>query len=161
MKRFVMLALLALSVLTMGVPTATRAADTGRQILEQMEYELEGVYPENACGGEGIAFRSTVSLEISYVTDAGGGTHFLLKQSERGIGTGLTTGATYQMSGVNSWTITALPSGGQVQTLQGHGKTIGHGQVNNLITTVLLHVTQTPNGDYTVSVDTFASKCVG
>ncbi len=161
MKRLMLLALLVWSVLAGVRPLTTVAAVTGRQILHQDTYELEGVYAENACGGEGIAFRTMVTLEMSQVADARGGVHFLLKQSERGTGTGLTTGATYQLSGVNNWTINTLPSGGQVLTFQGHGKTIGQGSVNNLITTFLVHLTQTPNGDWTASVDTLDSTCVG
>ena len=160
MKRCLLVLMVVLSVLAVGQP-ARASATTGRQILEHWQVTLDGIYPMVECVGEGLAAHEVEEFELARVTDAAGGSQFELRMTDRGTATGLATGTPYRISGVNTWTGTSRPESGSEVTLEGHGTLISQGGIDNLVTRVLVHLTQTANGEWTASVSTLDSKCGG
>lgn len=72
-------------------------------------------------------------------------------------GTGLTTGDKYQATGVTQQEFNA--TAGLTQKFINNFRMIGQGPGNNFLVHETFHVTITPNGDVTSTVDNFSVEC--
>lgn len=114
-----------------------------------------------AVAGEGEQVALTGSVEAVFVTalDATGEMHIVTVINQTGIsGTGLTTGAKYQATGVNRF---SFSSSGQVSefTFVNNFQLIGPGRDNNLVMHETIHLTVKSSGEITANVANFSIDC--
>ena len=118
------------------------------------------VFVPCAAGGAGEFVDLTGTLHILFVTtiDSKGGFHSKFHFQPQGItGTGFTTGAKYQGTGVTQGTFNGKI--GFVNSFVNNFKIIGQGPGNNFMIHENFHITVNAKGKLTVVVDNFSVKC--
>jgi len=103
-------------------------------------------------------FCGTLHMLFLTTIDNKGGFHSKFHFQPQGIsGTGFTTGAKYQGTGVTQGTFNGKV--GFEQTFVNNFKIIGQGPGNNFLIHENFHLTVNANGEVTASVDNFSVKC--
>lgn len=139
---------------------ANTPASKAETFTERTVWPIEAtLYFSCANGGQGeeIAMRGTLSEVYHYTYDGNGGFHGTSHETLKIDGTGLTTNFSYRGRGTwnETFTLQAGVTGSLTSTLMINGP----GPGNDFRVHVLKHVTITPDGDLTVSLDTFRGGC--
>lgn len=113
----------------------------------------------NPCNGEFVATVAEQLENITLVT-TDNGVQFTIITNIRGTGTGLTTGAKYQLSAVSTAHTTDGDAGAENQTLWQDFVFTAQGDVPNFLVQVTEHFTITANGDVVVDFRNFTPKCL-
>jgi hypothetical protein len=132
----------ATMALTLALPVSSQAAVT-TNVKEPLDFVVSDPCA-NGGAGEDVHLTGTLHTLIITTEDKGGGFHISLHFHEGVAGFGLTTGATYQASGVATNTFNAKV--GQVSTLVNSLRVIGPGPGNNLLIHEVIHLTINANG---------------
>ena len=156
--KFSLLAVVVLMVALVGPTSALAAADTFT-VSQKFPIDII-VFVPCANGGAGELVELTGNLhEVFHVTfTPSGGFRVSISDNPQGIsGTGFTTGAKYQGTG-----ITRDNFGGRVgfeETFVNNFRIIGQGSGNNFLVHENLHITVNANGTLTVFRDNFSVEC--
>jgi hypothetical protein len=110
----------------------------------------------NPCNGEMVATEAEQVENITLVTNENG-THFSVVTNIHGSGTGLTTGAKYQLSAVS--TAHSSEGGAENQTLWQDFVFNGQGDVPNFLVQLTEHFTINANGELVVDFRKLNTKC--
>jgi hypothetical protein len=110
----------------------------------------------NPCNGEMVATEAEQFENITLVTNKKG-THFSVVTNIHGTGTGLTTGAKYQLNAVA--TAHNSEGGADNQTLWQDFVFNGQGAVPNFLVQLVEHFTINANGDLVVDFRKINTKC--
>lgn len=115
----------------------------------------------NEGAGEFVSLAGTVNEVLRLTIDDAGGLHLKGQDNPQGVaGVGLTSGATYQGTGVSQFTQDVRPAGFPVTfTAVNNFRIIGQGAVGNLLVHELFHVTVNANGNLTAFVADFSLVC--
>lgn len=158
-SRFVLLAVAL--VLTVSLSIIAPASAKATTFNDNVKIPIEiFVFVPCAAGGAGEFVSLSGSLHVLFVTtiDSRGGFHSKFHNQPQGItGTGFTTGAKYQGTGVTQGTFNGKV--GFENTFVNNFKIVGQGPGNNFMIHENFHVTVNANGEVTASVDNFSVKC--
>jgi len=146
--------LIAIAGLLIATPTASAQADV---IHTQTRTELSANL-RNPCNGEFVATEAEQLENITLVT-TGNGVQFTIITNIHGTGTGLTTGATYQLSAVSTAHQTDGNQGAENQTLWQDFVFSSQGDVPNFIVQLTEHFTVNAGGEPVVDFRQFTTKC--
>jgi hypothetical protein len=153
--------LLVLLVLAAGFGTTAAATAAASTVTTSQEFPFNlTVFVPCANGGAGELVTLSGSLhDLFHVTlDGAGGFRVVFLDNPQGVsGTGLTTGAKYQATGVTRDTFGGRV--GSVETFVNNFRIIGAGPGNNFMVHENLHVTVNANGTLTAFVDNFSATC--
>jgi hypothetical protein len=111
----------------------------------------------NPCNGEFVATQAEQLMVFHVTHDADGGLHVHVTTNIQGTGTGLTTGAKYQLSAVATANFNS--NGATEQNLWQDFVFNGQGSVPNFLVQEEEHFTINANGDVTVDHEQFFTKC--
>jgi hypothetical protein len=115
----------------------------------------------NGGAGENVALSGNLHDLFSVTLDGSGGFHLTASDNPQGVtGTGLTTGATYQGTGVTRFNANSPAGGTNVFTFVNNFRIIGQGSGNNLLVHENFHVTVNPDGTVTSFHDNFSITCM-
>ena len=157
-SKFLFLAVALVLIASLGVAQASAKATT---FTDNVKIPTEiFVFVPCAAGGAGEFVTLSGSLHILFVTtiDSKGGFHSKFHFQPQGItGTGLTTGAKYQATGVTQGSFNGKV--GFTQTFVNNFRIIGKGPGNNFMIHENFHITVNANGEVTAFVDNFSVKC--
>lgn len=114
----------------------------------------------NPCNGEEVALSGSLHTSFALVIDGSGAEHFRTTTNAQGIsGVGLTTGARYQLSGVET-TQAQLLSGGTITDRYNNSFLVtAQGNTPNFRLHVTQHITVNSNGEVTAVVDNVTTSC--
>jgi hypothetical protein len=144
---------IAIAALLIATPIASAQADV---LHIQTRTELAANLL-NPCNGEMVATEAEQFENITLVTNENG-THFSIVTNIQGTGTGLTTGAKYQLSAVSNGH-NAEGSGADNQTLWQDFVFNGQGDVPNFLVQLTEHFTINSNGELVVDFRKLNTKC--
>ena len=148
--------LIAIAGLVIATPTASAQADV---IHIQNRTELTANL-RNPCNGEFVATEAE-QLENITLVNTGNGVQLTVITNIHGTGTGLTTGAKYQLSAVSTAHQTDGNQGAENQTLwQDFVFTSQGGDVPNFMVQVTEHFTINAGGEVVVDFSNFTPKCL-
>jgi hypothetical protein len=154
MRRTVVMAAATLA-LTFALPVFSQAAVT-TNVKEPLAFVVSNPCANDGAG-EDVPLTGTLHTLITATEDKGGGFHINLHFTERATGVGLTTGATYQASGIATNIFNAKV--GQVSTLVNTLRLIGQGPGNNLLIHEIIHLTINANGVVTAEFFRASQEC--
>ena len=113
----------------------------------------------NGGAGEDVALDGFLHFLITETVDRNGVRHTTTHFQPMGIfGTGLTTGDSYQATGVTRETVIGTEPPFEV-TFVNNYRIIGQGTGNNLLIQEIFHLTVNANGQLTVSFDHLSEDC--
>lgn len=113
----------------------------------------------NGGAGEDVAVEGFLHVLITETVDRNGVVHTTSQFQPMGIsGTGLTTGDSYQATGITRDQISGTEPPFEV-TFVNNFRIIGQGTGNNLLIHEVFHVTVNANGELTVFVDHLSAEC--
>ncbi|HZM25136.1 MAG TPA: hypothetical protein VFC02_25525 [Anaerolineales bacterium] len=157
-SRFVLLAVALVLIASLSVAQASAKATT---VTDNVRIPTDiFVFVPCAAGGAGEFVQLSGTLHVLFVTtlDSRGGFHSKFHFQPQGVsGTGLTTGAKYQATGVTQGTFNGRV--GFEQTFVNNFRIIGQGPGNNFMIHENFHITVNANGEVTAFVDNFSVKC--
>ena len=157
-SRFVLLAVALVLIASLSVAQASAKATT---VTDNVRIPTDiFVFVPCAAGGAGEFVQLSGTLHVLFVTtlDSRGGFHSKFHFQPQGVsGTGLTTGAKYQATGVTQGTFNGRV--GYEQTFVNNFRIIGQGPGNNFMIHENFHITVNANGEVTAFVDNFSVKC--
>ncbi len=157
-SRFVLLAVALVLIASLSVAQASAKATT---VTDNVRIPTDiFVFVPCAAGGAGEFVQLSGTLHVLFVTtiDSRGGFHSKYHFQPQGVsGTGLTTGAKYQATGVTQGTFNGRV--GFEQTFVNNFRIIGQGPGNNFMIHENFHITVNANGEVTAFVDNFSVKC--
>jgi len=146
--------LIAIAGLLIATPTVSAQADV---LHIQTRTELSATL-RNPCNGEFVATEAVQLENITLVTTENG-TQFSIVTNIHGTGTGLTTGAQYQLSAVA--TAHNADGGADNQTLWQDFVFVSQGgDVPNFLVQLTEHFTINANGEVVVDFRNFTPKCL-
>ena len=112
----------------------------------------------NGGAGEDVHLTGTIHDLFHITLDSSGGITVKTHDNPQGVtGTGLTTGATYQGTGVTQDQFTAHVR--SEETFVNNFRIVGQGPGNNYLVHENFHVTVNANGDVTATHDNFSVEC--
>jgi hypothetical protein len=113
------------------------------------------------CVGEEVTFtEGAVEMTIHLTILPGGEAKFSIQAVAKGItGTGLTSGATYRLTGALSLKYEEPVAPPLRFSFLDHLNIIGPGQANNLRLFYQTHLTVNANGEVTAFMDNFRARC--
>jgi len=156
--RFVLLAVALVLIASLSVAQASAKATT---VTDNVRIPTDiFVFVPCAAGGAGEFVQLSGTLHVLFVTtiDSRGGFHSKYHFQPQGVsGTGLTTGAKYQATGVTQGTFNGRV--GFEETFVNNFRIIGQGPGNNFMIHENFHITVNANGEVTAFVDNFSVKC--
>ena len=142
----------AIAALLIVTPTVLADADVLHvQTRTQLSANLR-----NPCNGELVATEAEQLENITLVTNENG-LHFSIVTNIHGVGTGLTTGAKYQLSAVSNGHNTE--GSAENQTLWQDFVFSSQGDVPNFLVQLTEHFTINANGEVVVDFRNFSTKC--
>lgn len=156
-KQWLLLALIGL--LSSGSRQAFAQATTDTE-NQDIPYD-QTVFVPCANGGAGELVHLTGELhELFHVTtNDSGGLHVAMHINPKDVsGTGLSTGLSYRLTGVQQFSLTSADAGGS-ETFVLRFDVIGQGPDNNFTVHETGHVTVNANGEVTVSFDNTSIEC--
>jgi|RhiMetStandDraft_8_1073273.scaffolds.fasta_scaffold01860_2 hypothetical protein len=157
-SRFVLLAVALVLIASLSVAQASAKATT---VTDNVRIPTDiFVFVPCAAGGAGEFVQLSGTLHVLFVTtiDSRGGFHSKYHFQPQGVsGTGLTTGAKYQATGVTQGTFNGRV--GFEETFVNNFRIIGQGPGNNFMIHENFHITVNANGEVTAFVDNFSVKC--
>ena len=112
----------------------------------------------NGGAGEDVHITGTIHDLFHITVDAAGGLHVKTHDNPQDVtGVGLTTGASYQGTGVTQqeFDVTA----GEQDTFVDNFRIVGQGPGNNFLVHETFHLTVNANGDVTVVFDNLSVDC--
>jgi hypothetical protein len=113
------------------------------------------------CNGEPIRYEGDVRVRTQTIVSENGSVHSLFDSTANFDAVGLVSGDRYTFV-LNSHTVeSSTVSGAQTQTATGHQLLISSGPSDNLVLTVLLHYSITPDGQTAVQLELRNERCVG
>jgi len=113
----------------------------------------------NEGAGEDVAVEGFLHVLITETVDRNGVVHTTSHFQPMGIsGTGLTTGDSYQATGITRDQINGTEPPFEI-TFVNNFRIIGQGTGNNLLIHEVFHVTVKANGELTVFVDHLSAEC--
>lgn len=146
------LLLLLVTAAALAVPVATQAAAT----TEKTPFEADVI----ACNGDVIHLSGTLLGIFTVTTTPSGGfvvsSHF---QPQGVKGVDLTTGTPYVATGLTRDILVVSPAGGIVETFVNRFHIQATRGAESFIVSETFHITVTPSGAVTASVDNFSSTC--
>ena len=154
MKTLVLSVSLFFAIAALLIVAPTVSADT--EVLHvQTRTELSRNL-RNPCNGEFVATEAEQLENITLVTNENG-LYFSIVTNIHGVGTGLTTGAKYQLSAVATAHNTEGPADNQ--TLWQDFVFSSQGDVPNFLVQLTEHFTINANGEPVVDFRDFSTKC--
>jgi len=154
---------ITLLLLTIAAALCTTAAANAaaQSVTVSQTFPIDlTVFVPCANGGAGESVDLSGNLhDLFHVTfDGRGGFHLQLLDNPQGVsGTGETTGAKYQGTGVTRSSFNGLV--GSTETFVNNFRIIGMGPNNDFVVHENVHVTVNPDGTVTSSVDNFSATC--
>ena len=146
--------LIAIAGLLIAAPTASAQADVIHiQTRTEMSANLR-----NPCNGEFVATEADQLQNITRVTTQNG-IQFSIVTNIHGTGTGLTTGAKYQLSAVATAHQTDGNQGAENQTLWQDFIFASQGDAPNFIVQLTEHFTINAGGELVVDFRQFTPRC--
>ena len=113
----------------------------------------------NGGAGEDVQLSGTLHI-VDHVTLSENGVHAKIHFQPQGIsGVGLTTGDSYQATGVTQEQFSSNLGATFTTTFVNNFKIIGAGPDNNFLLHENVHVTIAPDGTVTTEVDNFSVEC--
>lgn len=156
MKTLMLSVSLSFAIAALLIATPAVLADAN-VIHVQHRTQLTAMLP-NPCNGELVATQAEQFENITLVT-TDNGTQLTVITNIHGVGTGLTTGAKYQLSAVSTAHQTDGNQGAENQTLWQDFVFSSQGDVPNFLVQVTEHFTINANGDVVVDFSNFNPKC--
>ncbi len=109
--------------------------------------------------GEMVALVGAQLAVFSVTADANGGQHISTHFNNHGVtGTGLTTGDSYQSTGVNRFSSSSRGAMSEFTFINSF-LMIGSGAGNNLLVHETVHMTVNANGEVTADITDISSEC--
>ena len=109
--------------------------------------------------GEQVALTGATEAVFVVTDDGNGGHHVTTIINETGItGTGLTSGAKYQSTGVNRFSLSASGQLSEI-TFVNNVQLVGPGSGNNLLMHETIHLTINANGEVTANIASLSADC--
>ena len=161
-KKKMQLAMLALSILcALGLVFVVHGSSAAQQsdLVADIVIPFTNSGTVNPCNGEVVSLSGTVNLRSHVTIDQNGGIHFNIHENTQGLsGTGLTTGAKYQVNSAEDQetNFKSLPA---ESTFTMHSNVIAQGSVPNFVFHLTTHVTVNANGEVTALVLNQSSDC--
>lgn len=157
-SRFIWLAVALILIASMSVSPVLAQATT---FTDNVKVPIDiFVFVPCAAGGAGefVVLSGTLHMLFRTTIDSRGGFHSKFHFQPQGVsGTGLTTGAKYQATGVTQGTDNGKV--GFVSTFVNNFRVIGQGPGNNFMIHENFHITVNANGEVTAFVDNFRVTC--
>ena len=148
MRRFIVLALLA----ALALPVAAHAAATVTKITFEDDVLL--------CNGDTLHLSGPLLIVDGLTTTPSGGEIVMFRAGPQGISaTDLQTGTVYHATGVTRDTSITSPPGGYTETFINRFHIQATGGAESYVVTETFHVTITPSGAITASIDKVAVTC--
>lgn len=158
--KFLLLAVVLALVIAVSVAQVEAKATT---VTTNYKTDLNMlVFVPCAAAGAGEYVQLSGSIHILFVTtiDSKGGFHSTYHFQPQGVsGTGLTTGAKYQATGVTQGTFNGKV--GVSESFVNNFRIIGQGGAGKFLVHENIHVTVNANGEVTAFVDNFKVTCKG
>jgi hypothetical protein len=146
------------TVLWIGIALAEAGQAAGGPVVHNNYTVLFDFVIDNPCAAEPVQVSGAVHFVEEVVVDGHAGVHFIAHINNQSLnGVGLVSGNSYQLVGASNSLTNYV--GATEYTTSNHFQFIGQGPDNNLLTTFLLHVTTTPDGDITADVFNFRFEC--
>src|SRR2546428_6271566 len=156
------LAMLALSILcALGLVFVVHGSSAAQQsdLVADIVIPFTNSGTLNPCNGEVVSLSGTVNLRSHVTIDQNGGIHFNIHENTQGLsGTGLTTGAKYQVNSAEDQQTNFLSLPAE-STFIMHSNVIAQGSVPNFVFHLTTHVTVNANGEVTALVLNQSSDC--
>ena len=156
MKTLVLSVSLSFAIAALLIATPAVLADAN-VIHVQHRTQLAAILP-NPCNGEPVATQAEQFENITLVT-TDNGTQLTVITNIHGTGTGLVTGAKYQLSAVSTAHLADGNQGAENQTLWQDFVFSSQGDVPNFLVQVTEHFTINAGGEVTVDFSNFTPKC--
>lgn len=139
-----------------SVLPARASSETDNQ---RIPYAFSAFVPCAAGGlGEVVEFEGTLHVVFHVTVNSAGAYHSRMHFQPQGIGgTGLTTGDKYRATGVTQTFVNE--NAGLTSTYVNNFRLVGQGPGNNFLIHQNVHVTFTPDGRLTASVDNLSIEC--
>jgi len=155
----VVIPLLLLALVTAVLPAAVSAQAESSTDTERIPFDSVVFVPcANDGAGEYVELSGDLLALFHLTLDGTGGYHAKSHFNPQGIsGVGLTTGDTYQGTGVTQEQVNIKPA--FETTFINNSRIIGQGPGNNYLVHETFHITVTPNGDITAFVDNVSVEC--
>ena len=161
-KKKMQLAMLALSILcALGLVFVVHGSSAAQQsdLVADIVIPFTNSGTLNPCNGEVVSLSGTVNLRSHVTIDQNGGIHFNIHENTQGLsGTGLTTGAKYQVNSAEDQQTNFLSLPAE-STFIMHSNVIAQGSVPNFVFHLTTHVTVNANGEVTALVLNQSSDC--
>jgi len=110
--------------------------------------------------GEYVALTGALHVKVSVTVDGAGGLHVTESYQPQNVtGTGLTTGTTYEATGMTNSVSNASGDGGFNNKFEDIFRIIGPGPGNNLLVHENFHLEVDSDGNVTLLDDTFTATC--
>jgi hypothetical protein len=155
----------AILTLVLSVVSAGTARASATTTMSNVSINFDGftVFVPCAAGGAGewVVFNGDLHVLLEETDNAAGGIQVKSHFQPQGLtGTGLTTGAKYQATGVTQDEFNVGPGGlPYTETFVNNFRMIGQGPGNNYMVHETFHITINANGTVTAYVDNFSITC--
>jgi hypothetical protein len=159
MKRFVLTLVLVGATLATAVSVALAAATSA---TESVKVPLDGYVITNPCSGELVALSGTLHEVFHSTTDAQGGERFVVQSGQQEVtGLGLTSGTTYQATGVTRDDLNVTAGEAVEGTFINTFRLISRGDADNsFVSDATIHFTFA-NGELRAEVVNVSTECHG
>jgi hypothetical protein len=141
--------------LAVGLVLAAAPAEAATTVEKNMPFEatIEGC-------GETITLSGTLIGIFTEQPLANGGFLVTFHFQPQGVTGTSSSGVTYHATGLTRETIVVVPSGGLTDTFVNRFHIVGTGGALTFSVKETLHLTVSPTGEITASVDNFSEECV-
>ena len=145
----------------LGGAPATPALAQASSSTTNTTVPISGTFTNAYCPfAEPVAISGEVHMLVHVTTDATGGFHITIHSNNEGVsGTGLTTGAQYQLTEQLSFHFNTQGPFPQEVAQVNRLVLSGQGPSNNMLGKFTVHVTVNANGETTVSFADFSFEC--
>jgi hypothetical protein len=140
------------AVAALAVPAGAQAATTVQQVSFDTTFAL--------CNGDLIHLAGPLLVTTSTTSTPSGGLVLAIHFQPQGVrGVDLSTGTSFQATGLTRDLIVNSPAGGYVETFVNAFHVQATGGAQSYIATTLFHVTVTPDGTLRVFFDNMSATC--
>ena len=162
MKKKIQFTTLALSILcALGLVFVVHGSSAAQQsdLVADIVIPFTNSGTINPCVPEAVSLTGNINFRSHLTFDQAGGVHLRVHENTQGLsGTGLTTGAKYQVNSAEDQetNFKAIPA---ESTFTMHSNVIAQGTVPNFVFHLTTHVTINANGEVTAMVLNQSSDC--